>query len=168
MSDPLSSSLGGPNKPLLPRTNGLLKQHSWSPEVEREEAWIRRKSIHKERRLMRSRSVTEDDLDEIQGCVDLGLFDADGFAVTVKGGDDGKKLAETFPALDMYCAVKRGMSVTSSPAGSVGSGASSDLDPLGSPVSFFSPGDPPEMMKTRLKQWAQVVAWSVRQNSDKN
>jgi Protein of unknown function (DUF1685) len=139
MSDP------APNPKVFPRVNGLLKQHSWSPEVQRDDAWHRREEIYRERRLMRSKSVTDEDLDEIQGCIDLGLVDADGFAV---GEAEVKKLSETFPGLDVYYAVKKGLkgfvaaSAGSSPGGSMASAGSSSLDlsPIGSPVSLFSPG----------------------------
>jgi Protein of unknown function (DUF1685) len=139
MSDP------APNPKPFPRVNGLFKQHSWSPEVLRDEAWHRREELYRERRLTRSRSVTDEDLDEIQGCIDLGLVDADGFAV---GEAEVKKLSETFPGLDMYYTVKKGLkgfvaaSAGSSPGGSMASVGSSSLDlsPIGSPVSLFSPG----------------------------
>ncbi|KAF3320665.1 hypothetical protein FCM35_KLT14799 [Carex littledalei] len=171
MSDPFPP----PSTKPFPRVNGLFKQHSWSPEVQRDEAWHRREEIHRERRLLRSKSVTDEDLDEIQGCIDLGLVDADGFAV---GEAEAKKLAETFPALDMYYAVKKGLKGFvsasasgggSSPSGSMASAGSSlsDLSPMGSPVSLFSPGDTLDMKKERLKQWAHVVAWSIRRNSEK-
>ncbi|KAJ1699756.1 hypothetical protein LUZ63_008268 [Rhynchospora breviuscula] len=169
MSDPF------PNPKPFPRVNGLFKQHSWSPDLQRDEAWHRREEIYRERRLTRSKSVTDEDLDEIQACVDLGFVDADGFSV---GDAEAKKLSETFPGLDMYYAVKKGLkgfaaaSASSSPAGSMASAASvgssaSDLSPMGSPVSLFSPGDTLDMKKERLKQWAHVVGWSVRRNSEK-
>ncbi|CAL9091704.1 unnamed protein product [Musa textilis] len=50
------------------------------------------------------------------------------------------------------------------PASELSSSDGSTASPdLGSPVSFFSPGDSPEERKARLKQWAQVVACSLRQ-----
>ncbi|KAI8027372.1 hypothetical protein LOK49_LG02G01385 [Camellia lanceoleosa] len=36
---------------------------------------------------------------------------------------------------------------------------------VGSPHTIFGPGDNPQTVKTRLRQWAQVVACSVRQSS---
>ncbi|XP_072953049.1 uncharacterized protein [Typha angustifolia] len=136
-----------------PRLGGLLKQRSWSPDSERDETWIRRKGLHRDRRGIRIRSVTDEDIDELRGCMDLGFaFDSDCC---------GKRLAETFPALDLYYAVHRSYPAAgTSPLDSASS--SSVGSPAGSPISIFSPGDNPEAMKARLKQWAQVVAWSVR------
>nr|XP_010943071.1 uncharacterized protein LOC105060904 [Elaeis guineensis] len=148
---------------------GLLKQHSWSPDTDRDEAWLRRKGLHRGRRGRPERSVTDDDLDELRGCIDLGfrfeIFD------TPATGDRAAKalsrrLSETFPALDLYYAVHRsyGDSVPrSTPSDSCSSASADDGSPMDSPLSIFSPGESPEVVKARLKQWAQVVACSVRQ-----
>ncbi|KAJ0981027.1 hypothetical protein J5N97_009282 [Dioscorea zingiberensis] len=129
----------------------LIKQRSWSPDTERDEAWLRRKGLQRGQRSRLSRSVTEEDLDELRGCIDLGFgFEAD------SPNSVAARLSQTIPALDLYYAIHR--SYRSSP-----SDASIDESPSGSPVSFFSPDDSPEVKKVRLRQWAQVVACSVRQ-----
>ncbi|PIN07292.1 hypothetical protein CDL12_20147 [Handroanthus impetiginosus] len=131
----------------------LYKQNSWSPDILRDEAWTNRRRNH---RLRRGRSVTDDDLDELRGCFDLGFhFDSP---------DLDPKLSSTFPALEFYYAVNRqygnALSRSSSASFSDFDSASSSI---GSPRSIIDPGEDPEMVKTRLKQWAQVVACSVRQ-----
>nr|CAD1827091.1 unnamed protein product [Ananas comosus var. bracteatus] len=73
----MSLSNPNPSHNPNPRITGLLKQRSWSPDSEREEAWLRRKGLYRDRRrgtlLRRSRSVTDEDLDELRGCFDLGF-----------------------------------------------------------------------------------------------
>ncbi|CAL9159086.1 unnamed protein product [Musa hybrid cultivar] len=153
---------GGRIRFLFPTIMGLLKQRSWSPDSDREEAWLRRQSIHRGRRgrlaLARARSVTDEDLDELRGCIDLGFgFDAESPLA------DARRLSDTLPALDLYYTVHRGSPAGSPPSESSSSDGSAASPDLGSTVSFFSPGDSPEERKARLKQWAQVVACSLRQ-----
>ncbi|OAY72296.1 hypothetical protein ACMD2_14451 [Ananas comosus] len=162
----MSLSNPNPSHNPNPRITGLLKQRSWSPDSEREEAWLRRKGLYRDRRrgtlLRRSRSVTDEDLDELRGCFDLGFgFDPD------RPGAAAKRLAETIPALDLFYAVHRtygGAAADDDDAAAAARSSPSSSDsPVGSPLSILSPGDSPEMVKMRLKHWAQVVAWSVRQ-----
>ncbi|KAK6121553.1 hypothetical protein DH2020_044706 [Rehmannia glutinosa] len=133
----------------------LYKQNSWSPDILRDEAWTNRRKNH---RLRRGRSVTDDDLDELRACFELG-FDFD-------SPDLDPKLSSTFPALEFYRAVNRHYCSTLSRSSSA---TFSDSDTasfsVGSPGSIIDPGDDPTIVKTRLKQWAQVVACSVRQSS---
>ncbi|KAL5211836.1 hypothetical protein ABZP36_022683 [Zizania latifolia] len=148
---------------------GLQKQNSWSPDIERDVAWERRRGMHKQSALRRVRSVTDDDLDELRGCIDLGFGFEAGCPVC---GAGRSRLVQTLPALDLYYAVHGGGGGGGA-AGEVSAGASpctcgassseaSEESPLGSPMSILSPGDTPETVKMRLKQWAQVVALSVR------
>ncbi|KAG6408925.1 hypothetical protein SASPL_131952 [Salvia splendens] len=132
----------------------LCKQNSWSPDILRDEAWTNRRRSH---RLRRGRSVTDEDLEELRACFELGFnFDSP---------DLDPKLSSAFPALELYCAVNRrytnSLSRSSSASFSDSDSASSTLESFG---SFIDPGENPEMVKTRLKQWAQVVACSVRQS----
>lgn len=143
MSGPKRPSGLGPSARLP-----LLKQRSWSPDTERDEAWTKRKGLHRNRQGQLSRSVSDEDLDELRGCLDLGFF---GFEVDSPAAE---KLSQTFPALDLYCAINRSLSNDSS---------SANGSPVASPLSIVSPGDTPELVKARLKQWAQVVACSLRQ-----
>ncbi|XP_009761853.1 uncharacterized protein [Nicotiana sylvestris] len=139
----------------------LFKQKSWSPDMLREEAWLKRKGNYctKLADRRRSKSVTDDDLEELRACFDLGFgFDSP---------DLDPKLTETFPALELYQAVNKQYGYTLSRSSS-SSTVASDFDTtsfVGSSSSIVDPGEDPEMVKTRLRQWAQVVACSVRQSS---
>ncbi|KAK1263516.1 hypothetical protein QJS04_geneDACA018566 [Acorus gramineus] len=146
----------------------LYKTKSWSPDSDREEAWLRKKDIHMRRRkearrgggggLERlSRSVTDEDLDELKACVELGFGFGNGSPGSAAAPID-HRLSDAFPALDLYYAVN-GLSRSSSVAAIESDGGEGSS----SPNSIISPGDSPEMVKERLKQWAQVVACSVRQ-----
>ncbi|KAK8940382.1 hypothetical protein KSP39_PZI009992 [Platanthera zijinensis] len=153
MADPM------PPPPL--RQRPLVKHKSWSPDLEREEAWERRKDLQRARRGRRSvTSVTDDDFDELRGCIDLGIVSGDGSS---DGSDCSGRISEILPALDLYLAIRRGLKESAS----IGSSGypSSDGSPAGSPLSIFSSGtgsSSPSEMKANLKQWAQVVASSVR------
>lgn len=144
--------------------SSLYKQHSWSPDAYRDEAWLRRKGNSKNRR---SKSVTDEDLDELKACIELGF----GFDDTSSPELD-QRLSDTLPALGLYYAVNKQYNdtvskpTTTTPPSSTASECDSAPSPLGSPhTNIFSPGDNPQTVKTRLKQWAQVVACTVRQCS---
>ncbi|KAF3438955.1 hypothetical protein FNV43_RR17230 [Rhamnella rubrinervis] len=155
------------NVPLRPPPMSLYKQKSWSPDAYRDEAWLRRKSNSLKQR---SKSVTEEDLDELKACIELGFgFDSP---------EVDQRLSDTLPALELYYAVNKNYSdsiskpTTSTTTTTIEASFSppaSECDtpsPLGSPHTMFGPGDNnPQTMKTRLKQWAQVVACSVKQSS---
>nr|CAB3451178.1 unnamed protein product [Digitaria exilis] len=155
---------------LAPPAMGLQKQNSWSPDIERDEAWERRRRGMRRggTALRRVRSVTDDDLDELRGCIDLGFgFEppAAGSGCAACGGVGRSRLVETLPALDLYYAVNGGGGGAGADGCTCSCGAasevSSDESPLGSPMSILSPDDTPETVKMRLKQWAQVVALSM-------
>ncbi|KAL8541393.1 hypothetical protein ACS0TY_002597 [Phlomoides rotata] len=131
----------------------LSKQKSWSPDSLRDEAWTNRRRNNCQRR---GRSVTDDDLKELRACFELGFnFDSP---------DLDPKLSSTFPALEIYHAVNRRYSNTLSRSSSA---SFSDCDSASSCPKpnglIIDPSEDPEMVKTRIKQWAQVVACSVRQ-----
>ncbi|XP_008805286.2 uncharacterized protein LOC103718311 [Phoenix dactylifera] len=145
----------------------FVEKRCRSRDSARDEAWRRRKSLRhgRLRGAPVGRSVMDEDLDELRGCIDLGF----GFAFD--SGDDGTttvaRLARTFPALDLYHAVHKQyhVSVVGSGSGSgPGSDSSIDGSPPDSPASIISPGASPERVKKRLRQWARVVACSVRQH----
>lgn len=79
----------------------LMKQHSWSPDMNREEAWLRKKKKRPLDLLPRSKSVTNDDIEELKGCFELG------FGFETESPDLNPRLSLTIPALDLYCAVHR-------------------------------------------------------------
>ncbi|KAJ9159829.1 hypothetical protein P3X46_025294 [Hevea brasiliensis] len=155
------SNFQAPQSQLRP----LYKQRSWSPDTGKEELWLRRKSIHgKGHRLIRSKSVsvTDEDLEELKACIDLGF----GFGPDSPELDP--KLSDVLPGLRFYCAVNKQYSngfSRSSSSSSIFSDSDSDAS---SGSSIFDLGDDPETVKTRLKQWARVVAFSVQQNSGKS
>ncbi|GFZ21687.1 membrane insertase, putative (DUF1685) [Actinidia rufa] len=141
----------------------LFKQKSWSPDAWRDEAWQRRKGNH-ERRDRRSKSVTDEDLDELKACFELGF----GFGVLSDSPGMDQRLSDTLPALGLYYAVNKQYYDAVSKSSS--SSTVSDCDSpspssVGSPHTILSPGDNPQTVKTRLRRWAQVVACSVRQSS---
>ncbi|KAG5061177.1 hypothetical protein AAZX31_01G172900 [Glycine max] len=152
--------------PLLQSASPLFKQRSWSPDAFRDEAWLRRKGNWKNRR---SKSVTDEDVDELKACIELGF----GFDSSPEVELD-QRLSDTLPALGLYYAVNKRYNdslVTKTTPSSSSSSAASDCDstpcPHGSPHSaIFTTGDNPQTVKTRLRQWAQVVACAVRQSSD--
>lgn len=158
---------------------GLQKQNSWSPDIERDEAWERRrrglmrKGSSSSSALQRAQSVTDDDLDELRGCLDLGFgFEPPAAAACAACGEGRSRLVETLPALDLYYAVAvkgggggGGQEGCASPCTCGASSEASEPSPIGSPLSILSPDDPPETVKMRLKQWAQVVALSLRNRS---
>ncbi|CAA7400896.1 unnamed protein product [Spirodela intermedia] len=168
--------------PPPPALAALHKQRSWSPDVEREEAWQRRRDIHRARRTATaaaaaaaaaagwggrlSKSVSDEDLEELRGCVDLGFcfaLDSPASSTTASSDDVSDRLSDAFPALDLYYAVRRSCSSDSLEVAGVDSPPASS--PVGSSsLSIYSPGDSPRQVKTRLKQWAKVVACSVRQH----
>ncbi|KAH0894672.1 hypothetical protein HID58_057101 [Brassica napus] len=144
--------------PSQPPRRPLIKQHSWSPDADREEAWLRRKGKRQSDRLGRSKSVTDEDLEELRGCIELG------FGFEPDSQDLDPRLNETLPALGLYCAVNKQYSSRLSRTSSLSSIAS-EGDVSNSSTTIVDQGDDPETMKMRLKQWAQVVACSVRQFS---
>ncbi|XP_042506992.1 uncharacterized protein LOC122083300 [Macadamia integrifolia] len=148
----MSESKAAPPPPPVP----LYKQRSWSPDTYRDEAWLRRKGNY--RKTRRSRSVTDEDLDELKACIELGFgFDSP---------DLDSKLSDTLPALGLYHAVNKQYSDSISKSSSSATPSECDASsPPGSPLTIFSPGDDPRTVKTRLRQWAQVVACAVRQSS---
>ncbi|KAK4424724.1 hypothetical protein Salat_1666000 [Sesamum alatum] len=165
-----------------PNTKRLSKQLSMC-EIPRDIAWERRRRqfLRQERRKnginQEADVLTDEDLDELKGCIELGF----GF-----NEEEGQRLCTTIPALDLYFAVNRQFSTSplSSPAsngsapslgGSTTSGSSSGLggrsSSFGGPMCdsdfwrICSPGDDPQHVKTKLRHWAQAVACSVRQSS---
>ncbi|CAJ1939587.1 unnamed protein product [Sphenostylis stenocarpa] len=149
------------NRAHAPPPRPLYKQQSWSPDMLRDEAWQRRKDNHQvsgenRRRHRLSKSLSEDDLEELKACIDLGFgFDSP---------EIDPKLSNTIPALELYLAVNKQYNQHSFSRSSSSSSLQSDSD-TSSPTTIFNPGDDLAVKKTRLKQWAQVVACAVRESS---
>ncbi|CAI9758803.1 unnamed protein product [Fraxinus pennsylvanica] len=158
MSHPATPSPPNPSRLHLtppPTTPSLYKQNSWSHDNYRDEAWLRRKVLQNRR----SKSVTEEDLDELKACIELGFgFDS---------SEMDKRLSDTLPAYGLYYSVSKNYNDTVSnppPLSPPSTSIVSDRDtpsPLGSPPTIFDPEDNPQAVKTRLRQWAQVVACTV-------
>ncbi|XXG86665.1 hypothetical protein AAC387_Pa11g1516 [Persea americana] len=132
-----------------PKPFPLYKQRSLSSDTYREEVWLKRKDNSRRR----SKSVTDEDLDELKACIELGF----GFDSPVRD----RRLSDTLPALDLYYAVTKQYNDSVSKSSSA---SECDASDCGSPQNIFGRGDNPQVVKTRLRQWAQVVACSVRQS----
>ncbi|CAN1132007.1 hypothetical protein LINPERPRIM_LOCUS14147 [Linum perenne] len=143
----------------------LSKQLSMC-ETSREMAWERRRRhfLRQERRKIgnlpsidSSEDLTDEDLNELKGCIELGFgFDE----------EKGQHLTNTFPALDLYFAVNRQLSP--SPVSTPDS-VSPDSHPAESPKNeqdwkICNPGDHPDQVKAKLRHWAQAVACSLMQS----
>ncbi|GKV06149.1 hypothetical protein SLEP1_g18073 [Rubroshorea leprosula] len=102
--------------------------------------------------LKRTKSLTDDDLDELKGCLDLGF----GFSY-----EEIPELCNTLPALELcYSMSQKFMDEhQKSPE------RSTEAVPETAPIANWkisSPGDHPEDVKARLKFWAQAVACTVK------
>ena len=115
-----------------PEPAPLLKHKSWAPDSYREEAWLRQKE-QLSRRSRGSKSLTDEDMDELKACIELGFgFEFD--SPNSSGPD--QRLSDTFPALGFYYAVNKNYSDTvfrSSSSSSLTSSSESDFS-LSSPV----------------------------------
>ncbi|KAH9727716.1 hypothetical protein KPL70_008773 [Citrus sinensis] len=108
--------------------------------------------------LKRTKSLTDEDLDELKGCLDLGF----GFSY-----DEIPELCNTLPALELCYSMSQKFMDEHQSQKSPESHGNSPLstDPVSSPIANWkisSPGDHPEDVKARLKYWAQAVACTVR------
>ena len=108
----------------------------------------------------RTKSLTDDDLDELKGCLDLGF----GFSY-----DEIPELCNTLPALELcYSMSQRFLddqqqSRSADEADAATDGETSDSPPA--PIANWrisSPGDNPDEVKARLRYWAQAVACTVK------
>ncbi|XP_068661425.1 uncharacterized protein [Aristolochia californica] len=109
--------------------------------------------------VTRTKSLTDDDLDELKGCLDLGF----GFSY-----DEIPELCNTLPALELCYSMSQKFldEQQKSPEASATSSTANELSSsTSSPIANWkisSPGDHPEDVKARLKYWAQAVACTVR------
>ncbi|PPD78670.1 hypothetical protein GOBAR_DD24401 [Gossypium barbadense] len=114
---------------MMPPSVPLYKHPSWPPDIFRDEAWLRRKRNIKKRR---SKSVTDEDLDELKACTELG------FAPEVD-----PLLSHTLPALGRYYAINKSyndaISKPSTSSPSVVSDCDSIPSPIGSPHAVVDP-----------------------------
>uniref|UniRef100_A0A0E0JS83 Uncharacterized protein n=1 Tax=Oryza punctata TaxID=4537 RepID=A0A0E0JS83_ORYPU len=100
----------------------------------------------------RTRSLTEEDLEELKGCLDLGF----GFAY-----HEIPELCGTLPALELcYSMTRRFLDEQRAP------GQEPPATPPLPNWRISGPGDDPEEVKARLKYWAQAVACTVSKYTD--
>ncbi|KAL5703017.1 hypothetical protein ACHQM5_028163 [Ranunculus cassubicifolius] len=113
--------------------------------------------------VSRTVSLTDEDLDELKGCVDLGF----GFNY-----EEIPELCNTLPALELCYSItqkfldeqQQKLSITedNSDGGNEGSSSASGTSPIATNWKISSPGDNPDDVKARLKFWAQAVACTVK------
>lgn len=113
---------------------------------------------------MRTKSLTDEDLEELRGSIDLGF----GFSYSERCN-----LKSTLPALELYYAINKNFvdaQARSSPVSPLEgnvllrtNSAGSTSSPSSESWRISSPGDHPSLVKTRLRHWAQAVACSVKQ-----
>ncbi|PSS35872.1 Protein of unknown function DUF1685 protein [Actinidia chinensis var. chinensis] len=103
--------------------------------------------------LTRTKSLTDEDLDELKGCLDLGF----GFSY-----EEIPELCNTLPALELcYSMSQRFLDDQQKLPDAASETCSSGSGPIAN-WKISSPGDHPEDVKARLKFWAQAVACTVR------
>ncbi|CAF2286921.1 unnamed protein product [Brassica napus] len=108
--------------------------------------------------LTRGKSLTDDDLEELKGCLDLGF----GFSY-----EEIPELCNTLPALELCYSMSQKFlddqqkSSDTCPAEEASPPPPSTTGPVAN-WKISSPGDNPDDVKARLKYWAQAVACTVR------
>ncbi|PUZ53490.1 hypothetical protein GQ55_5G055100 [Panicum hallii var. hallii] len=103
--------------------------------------------------VVRTRSLTEDDLEDLKGCLDLGF----GFAYS-----EIPELCGTLPALELcYSMTRRFLDEQRAPGHEQEEEQENAATPLPN-WRISGPGDDPEEVKARLKYWAQAVACTVK------
>ncbi|KAF7043806.1 hypothetical protein CFC21_053117 [Triticum aestivum] len=108
----------------------------------------------------RARSLTDDDLEELKGCVDLGF----GFSY-----NEIPELCGTLPALELCYSMSQRFLDEHQPPSKVEDLAPEPPavvpPPPAQPIPNWKiscPGDSPDEVKARLKYWAQAVACTVK------
>ncbi|KAM0065196.1 hypothetical protein Hdeb2414_s0003g00111921 [Helianthus debilis subsp. tardiflorus] len=111
--------------------------------------------VHEEEELVRAKSLTDEDLEELKGCLDLGF----GFNY-----DEIPELCNTLPALELCYSMSRKFLDEQQKSPESSSAVSVGVSSMGGKASWkiSSPGDDPEDVKARLKFWAQAVACTVK------
>ncbi|BAT93539.1 hypothetical protein LR48_Vigan02g273700 [Vigna angularis] len=106
--------------------------------------------------LARSKSLSDEDLEELKGCLDLGF----GFSY-----DEIPELCNTLPALELCYSMSQKFMDNSLPSPSPSNSPVPSAHSLSTSIANWkisSPGDHPEDVKARLKFWAQAVACTVK------
>ncbi|KAK1411081.1 hypothetical protein QVD17_37625 [Tagetes erecta] len=140
------------------------KQNSWPKNTTKKKNQVFLEGyIDDEDELVRAKSLTDEDLDELKGCLDLGF----GFSY-----DEIPELCNTLPALELCYSMSQKFlddqhkSPEKSPEKLPEKSPAVVDEVVSSPPiaswKISSPGDHPEEVKARLKYWAQAVACTVR------
>ncbi|CAK7322589.1 unnamed protein product [Dovyalis caffra] len=119
------------------------------------EGYVEGSSNSSEDELKNTKSLTDEDLDELKGCLDLGF----GFSY-----DEIPELCNTLPALELCYSMSQKFLDEHQKSPERSSPAAAEAA-SSSPIANWkisSPGDHPEDVKARLKYWAQAVACTVR------
>ncbi|KAK8949222.1 hypothetical protein KSP39_PZI006159 [Platanthera zijinensis] len=110
----------------------------------------------------RTKSLTDEDLEELKGCLDLGF----GFAY-----EEIPELCNTLPALELcYSMSQKFLDEQQQRNSGDGVGYAGEVSGAATPApstpianwKISNPGDHPDDVKARLKYWAQAVACTVR------
>ncbi|PKU80078.1 uncharacterized protein LOC110095703 [Dendrobium catenatum] len=103
----------------------------------------------------RTKSLTDEDLEELKGCLDLGF----GFSY-----EEIPELCGTLPALELcYSMSQRFLDEQQQQRSAAGYNAVSAISPVRvANWKISNPGDHPDEVKARLKYWAQAVACTVK------
>ncbi|KAM7252946.1 hypothetical protein ACFE04_008665 [Oxalis oulophora] len=118
------------------------------------QGYVGESSSSSEDDLKRTKSLTDDDLDELKGCLDLGF----GFSY-----EEIPELCNTLPALELCYSMSQKYHEDQHNNNS--DVVASESSGMSSPIANWkisSPGDHPEDVKARLKYWAQAVACTVQ------
>ncbi|URD79122.1 hypothetical protein MUK42_02012 [Musa troglodytarum] len=110
--------------------------------------------------VARTKSLTDEDLDELKGCLDLGF----GFSY-----EEIPELCDTLPALELCYSMSQRFLDEQQQQQDRSSSSAESMDLSASPPSppianwrISGPGDHPDAVKARLKYWAQAVACTIR------
>ncbi|KAJ3678141.1 hypothetical protein LUZ60_001944 [Juncus effusus] len=102
----------------------------------------------------RAKSLTDDDLEDLKGCLDLGF----GFSY-----EEIPELCSTLPALELCYSMSQRFWDEKQESDSVEGEVKPSV--CSTPVANWrisQPGDDPKEVKARLRYWAQAVACTVR------
>ncbi|KAI3683426.1 hypothetical protein L1987_83929 [Smallanthus sonchifolius] len=134
--------------------SGFFKNpDSWpKSQIQRKKNQVFLQGYVDEEELVRAKSLTDEDLEELKGCLDLGF----GFSY-----DEIPELCNTLPALELCYSMsqkfleeqQKSLEMTVSESSPTTSKANWKIS---------TPGDDPEDVKARLKFWAQAVACTVK------
>ncbi|XP_020594464.1 uncharacterized protein LOC110034553 [Phalaenopsis equestris] len=104
--------------------------------------------------VARTKSLTDEDLEELKGCLDLGF----GFSY-----DEIPELCGTLPALELCYSMSQRFLDEQQQRSTAGYHAVGSISPVRvANWKISNPGDHPDEVKARLKYWAQAVACTVK------